>query len=133
MVCIYGVGRLTRDAEFKVTKDGTKGWLNFTLATDRGFGDNKKTDFLRCQMWCDSSRKIIDMLTKGTLLSIKGHLETSIVEKDDGKITYYNMNIDSFDGIQLLGGRPKNSQSSGSQSESTPIGTSGGSNDKEPY
>jgi single-strand DNA-binding protein len=94
MLAVSGSGRLTHDAEWKESKEG-KGWVNFSVATDRGFGDKKQTDFFRCSLW--GGQKLAETLRKGTLVWIKGHMETARKEN----ITYYNVSLD-WDGLQIL-------------------------------
>lgn len=56
-------GRLTHDPEMKLTTNG-KEVCSFQLAVDYGWGDNKKTVFMRFTAWGNQA-KYISKLSKG--------------------------------------------------------------------
>jgi single-strand DNA-binding protein len=68
-------GRLGKNAETRRTQDG-KPVLNFTVAVDDGYGDNKKTMWFDCAMYGDRGEKIAQYLTKGTAVAVSGNLGT---------------------------------------------------------
>ena len=59
------IGRLVRDAEMKQTKTG-KTNCSFTVACDVGYGDNKKSEFVRFTLWDKTATGLSPYLKKGT-------------------------------------------------------------------
>jgi len=58
------VGRIGRDPELKQV--GENDLLSFSLASDTGFGDNKKTIWLDCSIWGKRAKSFQPHLKKGT-------------------------------------------------------------------
>ena len=67
-LCIFS-GRLTKDCECRYTQSG-KAVLNFSMAVDVGYGDNKSAVFLNCVLW--DKEKLVPHLTKGKPIIIRG-------------------------------------------------------------
>jgi len=89
------IGRLGRDAE---SIKGAEG-CSFSVACDQGFGDKKKTNWVRVTVWGSRGVKLQPMLVKGIRLAARGALET---REHDGK-TYLELRADE---IELLSERP---------------------------
>ncbi len=68
-------GRLTADPELKTTPNG-KSVCSFKIAVDRGFGDNKATDFLTCVAWEQRAEFISKYFAKGSEIRILGEINT---------------------------------------------------------
>lgn len=68
-ICIF-TGRTTADLELRRTQTGTC-LSNFTLAVTSGFGDNKKTSFLRMTVWGKSAEAMEKWIKKGNLVSVR--------------------------------------------------------------
>ena len=66
-------GRLTKDASFMTVGNG-KPLLTMDVAVNTGFGDNKKTMYVKVNMWSDRGEKIVSYLKKGTLVAVSGQL-----------------------------------------------------------
>jgi len=79
-------GRLTDNPEVRYTQTG-KAVAEFTLAVDRGFGENKKTCFIRCTAWKKTAETIGNTLTKGRKILVKGEWDQQRWEKDGQKHT----------------------------------------------
>lgn len=62
-------GRLGRDAELKETGNGKV--INFSVATDVGYGDRKETIWVDCAKWGDKVG-ILDYLKKGQQVIVTG-------------------------------------------------------------
>jgi single-strand DNA-binding protein len=77
-------GRLTADPEVRYTQAG-KCVVGFTLAVDRGFGDNKTTSFIPCTAWEKKAELIGNTLTKGRKLLIVGEWSQRSWEDKEGK------------------------------------------------
>lgn len=75
-------GRLGRDAEVKqTTKDSVTA---FSVATDIGFGDNKRTLWVACSMWGTRGEKVAPYLTKGTPVTVSGDIDLREYTGKDG-------------------------------------------------
>ena len=81
------MGRLTKDVELRHTNSG-KAVASFTVATDNGYGDDKKTDFINCVAWEGTAVFIEKYFTKGQLIIIDGRISTRTWEGQDGKKNY---------------------------------------------
>jgi single-strand DNA-binding protein len=79
------VGRLTKDPENKTNGETTIG--KFTLATDTGYGDKKKTEFTDCVAFGKTAELICQYVKKGDPLLVEGRLQTSNWEHEGKK--YY--------------------------------------------
>lgn len=66
-------GRLVADAEMKAAKSGTM-VCNFRIASDTGWGDNKKTHFLSCVVFGERGVKLQPHLKKGGSVTVVGEL-----------------------------------------------------------
>lgn len=95
------VGRLTKDCEIKSTKTG-KSFQVGCVASDVGWGDNKKTLFLNFTWWSD---KMNEHLKKGKMVFITGTLEPNDYTDKEGK-TVKNYQINVRD-ISFVGGGKK--------------------------
>ena len=85
------VGRLTKDPEMRYTTSGLA-VATFTLAVDRRFksqSGEKQTDFFRCKAWRQTAEFVSSYVTKGRLVAIDGHIETSEVVGQDGIKKYF--------------------------------------------
>ena len=81
MAIIVATGRLGKDAEVRTTQGGTK-VVSFSLADDIGWGDRKKTNWLKCAMFGERGVKVAPYLTKGSIVQISGEPEVEAWEKD---------------------------------------------------
>lgn len=68
------IGRLTRDPEMRFTTSG-KEVTNFTLAVDRGWGENNETDFIDVVVWGKQAEPVAQHLKKGRLAGVQGRLQ----------------------------------------------------------
>lgn len=73
--------RIGKDAELRSV--GGKAVLNMSVAYDVGYGDNKKTQWMRLAMWGDRAEKLAHHFTKGKQLVIRA--EDVHVREFDGK------------------------------------------------
>lgn len=86
-------GRLTADPELKTTPNG-KSVCSFTLAVDRGFGDNKVTDFLTCVAWEQRAEFIRKYFAKGNEIRILGEINTrKWQDKNGNNRTSYEIRV----------------------------------------
>ena len=80
---IIVTGALGRDAELKSLPSG-KNVLEFSVAVNSGFGDNKKTYWWKAKIFGDRATKLAEHFTKGTKLLIEGVPELREYEAKDG-------------------------------------------------
>lgn len=90
------IGRLGRDAE--AVKAATEG-LSINVASDQGWGDKKRTNWVRCTLWGKRAETLRPMLTKGSRVAVHGTIET---REHEGK-TYLECKVYE---IELLSERP---------------------------
>lgn len=76
-------GGLGRDAELKTLPSG-KNVLEFSIAVNSGFGDNKKTYWWKAKLFGDRATKLAEYFVKGTKLLIEGVPELREYEAKDG-------------------------------------------------
>lgn len=81
------MGRLTKDPELRHTDNG-KAVATFTIAVDKGHGENKKTDFINCVAWEKTAEFINNWFGKGRLIALVGRISTRDYEGQDGRKNY---------------------------------------------
>lgn len=118
MLQLTAIGRLTKDAEIRTSKSG-KEFVVFTLAVNRGYGDNQSTVYISCY----AGGNLISPLSKGQkglLISITGDLSTALYQKNDGT-TGENIKcaVTSFSYIPVGDGRKKEQQNQNNQFNGT--------------
>jgi single-strand DNA-binding protein len=105
MNCFSGIGRIGKDAVLRHTGNG-KAVLGWSLAIDKGWGDNKQTVWLDCALWGDRGEKLADKILKGDRLGVAGELGT---REHDGK-TYITLDVRE---VTLLSGKPEQGNAGG--------------------
>ena len=106
-VCTF-TGRLGRDAEQKYLSTGTA-VLEFSIAVDTGFGDKKRSFWIKCAMFGDRGPKLAQYLTKGQQVAVSGEFDPRPYQAKDGaeKISL-ELRISA---VELIGGRQDAQQS----------------------
>lgn len=84
-----GVGRLTKDVEFRQTEGGTS-IARFTVACDRRFSkDNEHTaDFISCVAFGKTAEFVNKYFVKGQRIGLSGHIQTGNYTDRDGNKRY---------------------------------------------
>lgn len=113
------IGRLCTDCKKVETKSG-KTMYAFPVASDRGFGDNKQTDFFDVIAFAPTLDKVSEYLKKGKPVKLVGHFTTRKEDVNGKKITFYNFVADSCEFINL-GGKPKTDNKHESEENNEPI------------
>lgn len=91
------LGRLTADPELRQTQTG-KSVVNATIAVDRGFGDNKTTDFIPIVGWNGLAETIAKHFHKGQKIAVTGVLTTNeYTDKDGNKRKGFSILLNGFD------------------------------------
>ena len=93
------IGRMTSDAELKITQNGNN-YVRFTLAVRRylrkdNADDEKKvvTDFFPCVAWRRTAEIIAKYCQKGKQVAVSGSLQTYSLEKDGDKRKGFQVNV----------------------------------------
>jgi len=103
---VSGTGRVSEDLILQTSKNGNE-YVSFSLAHERGYGDNKETDWYSCRVVGEAAKRFANLnIKKGTLLFISGELETpTYVGKDN--VTRKNININVLWWQFVSTGKPK--------------------------
>lgn len=98
-------GRLTRNAEVKTTSNG-KTMMVFDVATNHGYGDKKKTIYIRCSMWergQGTLEKIANTMTKGLFVMVHGVMfENEYKDKTGNDRKSLECTVNDLDRIGLM-------------------------------
>jgi single-strand DNA-binding protein len=95
------VGRIPRDAELKDV--GANKVSNFSIGSDVGFGEKKKTMWIECGMWGKRGEALNDSLKKGQQVILVGELTTREYENNGQNKTSLSLNVQSL----AFGAAPK--------------------------
>lgn len=88
-ICL--IGRLARDPELHYTPNA-KAVVKVTVAVDRGFGENKQTDWIPVTAWEQTAEFVSNYLEKGSRVAVEGRLQSHTYETKDGvKRTVYEV------------------------------------------
>ena len=77
------IGRMTASPELKTTPNGVS-VTSFSIAVDRGYGENKNTDFINIVGWKQTAEFICKYFTKGSRIAIEGSIQTRKYQDKDG-------------------------------------------------
>ena len=80
------VGRLVNDPELYETDNGRK-VTRITLAVPRSYKNMNgeyDTDFIGCKLWQNVAQSTTEYCKKGDLLGVKGSIQTSSYETEEG-------------------------------------------------
>ncbi|RGN68230.1 single-stranded DNA-binding protein [Streptococcus anginosus] len=84
------VGRMTRDAELRMTQSNTA-VASFTLAVNRPFKNQngeREADFINCVIWRQQAENLANWCKKGALVGITGNIQTRNYENQQGQRVY---------------------------------------------
>ena len=104
-VCL--IGRLTTKPELRYTTSNIA-CTNITVAIDRTFGEEKKTDFINVVVWRKQAENVCKYLDKGSLVSVEGRLQTNNYEDKDGN-RRYKLDVVA-DNVQFLNTKSKDTK-----------------------
>lgn len=82
MIHAHTTCRLTRNSELK--RVGENDVLNFSVATDHGYGDKKTTTFINCSLFGKRATALVNYLTKAAQIVMHGELYTREYQAKDG-------------------------------------------------
>lgn len=103
------VGRLTRDPELRYTPNA-KAVATLSLAVDDGWGENKKTIWMRVSVWDKQAENVHSYLKKGRQVLVEGRLQADretgnprVFQRQDGsRGASYEITANV---VRFLGGR----------------------------
>lgn len=104
-VCL--IGRLTSKPELRYTTSNIA-CTNITVAIDRNYGEEKKTDFINVVVWRKQAENVCKYLDKGSLVSVEGRLQQNSYEDRDGN-RRYKLDVVA-DNIQFLNTKSKDTK-----------------------
>lgn len=108
-----GVGRLVATPESKTSENGKK-YSNFTIAVPRSYKNADgayDTDFIDVVVFGPIAESTAEYCKKGDMIGVKGRIETSVYENEDGekkkstqliadKITYLSSSKEKTDDVE---------------------------------
>ena len=101
-------GRLVKDAELGFIGATGTPKMNFTLALERNYQkdkNNKKVDFINCEMLGQHTEKLSQYVTKGKAILVEGELNIDNYEKDGEKKSFTKVKVDR---LEFLAGNSNN-------------------------
>lgn len=90
MNIFVGVGRLTKDVDYKTTNSG-KALANFSIAINRTFKNANgeyDADFIDCVAWGNTATFINSYFSKGSKIGITGSVQSRSYEDNNGNKRY---------------------------------------------
>jgi len=119
-------GRLPRDAELKEVGDYKV--CNFSIGSNVGYGDNKKTLWIDCAIWGKQGEALVQYLQKGQQVFVDGEISTREYEKDGVNKTALTLRVNNLD----FGASPKNADGQ-TMTSSTTIADNNSLDDEIPF
>ena len=93
-------GRLVKDAELGFIGETGTPKMTFTLAVERNYQkdkNNKKVDFINCEMLGQHREKLSQYVTKGRAILVEGELNIDNYEKDGEKKSFTKVKADRLE------------------------------------
>ena len=118
-------GRIAREMEVIQTQTG-KSVGNFSVAVDKGFGENKSADFFRVQAWEKTADFVAKYFGKGKEILIEGRMESREYDKDGQKVTVWELIAER---VEFCGGAREAAAPAGQP----PISGGAPADDNDPY
>lgn len=110
-----GVGRLTKDPEYRTTPSGVS-IANFTLVVNRTFTNaqgEREADFINVVVFRKQAENVSHYLAKGNLAGVDGRLQSRSYENNEGKRVFVTEVV--ADSVQFL--EPKGNSNNVSQGQ----------------
>lgn len=83
MTKVFLIGNLTRDPELTETSGGVN-VCRFAVAVNRGYGENRATDFYNVTAWRRLGEQVAQYTKKGNKIAVYGDLQIRQYEGNDG-------------------------------------------------
>lgn len=110
-------GRLTRDAELIFLPENGTPKLSYSLAVERSYQkdkNNKKVDFINCEMLGKHCENLCQYVTKGKMLAVEGELNIDQSEKDGEKRYFTKVKVDR---LEFISGSSENKSNNADMQE----------------
>ena len=118
-------GRLTKDAELSFLPTVGISKIAFSLAVERNYqkkgAENKKVDFINCEMLGKHTENLCQYVTKGKAILIEGELNIDQYEKDGEKRSYTKVKADRLE--FLAGGASEKNANDFKELDLQPVGS----------
>ena len=114
------IGRIVNDLELKTVGMENIPLLQFSIAIDDGFGDNKKSYFFDVKSWRKQAEIIAQYFSKGDRIGVVGKLVQETWETDGQKRSRVIIQINDFDFIEKKGESGNNTNPSYEQTPTPP-------------
>ena len=111
-------GHITKDAEYKTLATG-KGLLTVSIANNTGYGDYKKTLFIKVQQWGERGQNLVQYLKKGTLIGCTGTLSTNEWDSKNDGTHHTDLQLD-VSNIQILSSKQESTEAVTPPADETP-------------
>lgn len=126
-------GHVGKDAEVRKTQTGTS-VTSFRVASERGWGDRKKTTWVECSWFGDQGAKVAQYIRKGMKLTVTGATGLEEFDRRDGtKGTKMVCDVQAVDLPAREGGQQSTYQQSVTKPQSNPNPGSGDIEDEIPW
>jgi len=106
-------GRLTKDAQLKTLSTG-KQLLEANVAVNTGFGEYRKTLYVKVNLWGARGEKVAGFMKKGGLIGAIGVLSKNVWQGNDG-LEHTDLVVDAAD-LQMLSNKRTEAESSTEES-----------------
>lgn len=106
------IGRVTKDAEYKMIGAKQTPCAEFCVANTTGYGQFEKTNFINVQLWGSSAQNMCQYLTKGKQVAVSGEFsQNDWVDQNGVKHSMWRLSCNK---VQLLASPKSQQQDSGS-------------------
>ena len=125
------VGRMTRDADLRMTQ-GNTAVASFTLAVNRNFKNQngeREADFINCVIWRQQAENLANWAKKGSLIGVTGRIQTRSYDNQQGQRVYVTEVV--AESFQLLESRTASDGQGGGYSAGNSF--AGGNDYNSPY
>ena len=97
---IFLTGRTTKNAELGFIGATGTPKMSFSLAVERNYQkdkNNKKVDFINCEMIGQHTEKLAQYVTKGKAVLVEGELNIDNYEKDGERRSFTKVKVDRLE------------------------------------
>ena len=97
---IFLTGRTTKNAELGFIGATGTPKMTYTLAVERNYQkdkNNKKVDFINCEMIGQHTEKLSQYVTKGKAILVEGELNIDNYEKDGERRSFTKVKVDRLE------------------------------------
>ena len=109
MITATAIGNVGHDAEIRYTASGTA-ITSWSLGCSVGFGQNKKTEWIRCTIFGKRGEALAPHITKGSKVIVSGSLHLHTWDKQDGSKGFGLELTVANDGFEFAGGKESGGQ-----------------------